>query len=75
MPPRAHDLKGWYHMASNQERKTSLWYVEYRAYGRLGYMGKIEAESGNDAIKKVREKVIGVNMIIGVWHDDEEDDE
>ena len=46
------------------------WYVEYRAYGKMGYMGGIEAETGNEAIKVVKAAIIGVNKIIGVWHDD-----
>ena len=51
----------------------ALWYVEYKAYGRPGYMGKIEAKDGNEAIQRVKEQVIGVNKIVGVWHDDEEE--
>lgn len=50
------------------------WYVEYRAYGKPGYMGKIEAETGNDAAQYVRDNVIGVNNITGVWHDDDEEE-
>ncbi len=49
------------------------WYIEYRAYGKLGYMGGIEAKDGNEAIERLKEKVIGVNRILGVWHDDEEE--
>lgn len=48
------------------------WYVEYKAYGRIGYMGGIEAETGNEAIEIVKSKVIGVSIILGVWHDEEE---
>jgi len=48
------------------------WYVEYIAYGKLGWMGGIEAKSGNEAIKIVRAHVIGINRICGVWPDDEE---
>lgn len=51
------------------------WYVEYKAYGKFGYMGKIEAEDGNKAIEIVKDKVIGVNRIIGVWHDDDDNEE
>lgn len=51
----------------------ALWYVEYKAYGQPGYMGKIEAKDGNEAIQRVKEQVIGVNKIVGVWHDDEEE--
>lgn len=47
------------------------WYVEYKAYGKFCYMGGIEANSGNEAIKIVKNLVIGVNRICGVWHDDE----
>lgn len=47
------------------------WYIEYKAYGKYCYMGGIEADSGNEAIEKVKANVIGVNKIIGVWHDDE----
>lgn len=50
------------------------WYVEYKAYGKFGYMGKIEAETGNEAIKKVKSAVIGVDRIVGVWHDDDTED-
>lgn len=53
----------------------SKWCVEYKAYGKWGYMDKIEAESGNEAIKVVRANIIGVNKILGVWHDDEEETE
>ena len=49
------------------------WYVEYVSYGKHCSMGKIEAESGNEAIEYVYEHVIGVNKIIGVWHDDDEE--
>ena len=51
----------------------SKWYVEYKAYGKMSYMGNIEAETGNEAIKIVKANVIGVNKIIGVWHDDTEE--
>lgn len=51
----------------------SKWYVEYKAYGKQGYMGKIEANSGKEAIQYVKDHVIGVNKIVGVWHDDEEE--
>lgn len=51
----------------------SLWYVEYVAYGRQGHMEQIEARSGNEAIQFVRNRVIGINRIIGVWHDDGEE--
>ena len=50
----------------------SKWYIEYRCYGKLAYMGGIEAESGNDAIEVLKSNVFGINCIIGVWHDDEE---
>jgi len=50
----------------------SKWYVEYKSYGKTGWISGIEAESGNDAIKYVKANIIGVNKIIGVWHDDEE---
>lgn len=50
------------------------WYVEYKAYGKPGYMGGIEAEDGNGAIEYVKAHVMGVNRIIGVWHDDEKED-
>lgn len=47
------------------------WYVEYKAYGKFGYMGNIEAKDGNAAIEYVKSRVIGVSKIIGVWHDDD----
>ena len=37
----------------------SKWYVEYKAYGKQGYMGGIEANSGNEAIAIVKANVIG----------------
>lgn len=49
------------------------WYVEYRAYGKIGHVGEIEAKDGNEAVKYVKEHIAGINKIIGVWHDDEED--
>ena len=52
----------------------SKWYIEYKAYGKFGYMGGIEATSGNEAIEILKSRVIGVNRICGVWHDDESDD-
>ena len=51
------------------------WYVEYVAYGKHGWMGGIEANSGNEAIKIVQARVIGINRICGVWHDDENEEE
>lgn len=51
----------------------SKWYVEYKVYGKFGHMNNIEAESGNEAIDYVKTHIIGVNRIIGVWHDDEEE--
>ena len=52
----------------------SKWYVEYVEYGQYKYMGQIEANTGNDAIKYVRDHVIGLNRIRGVWHDDIEEE-
>ena len=49
------------------------WYIEFVEYGEHRYMGGIEAPTGNDAIKKLRESVLGINRICGVWHDDEEE--
>lgn len=51
------------------------WYVEYVEYGKYKHMAKIEAKTGNDAIKYIRDHVIGLNRIRGVWHDDDEYDE
>ena len=53
----------------------SKWYVEYKAYGKMGYMGGIEANSGNEAIEILKSRVVGVNRICGVWHDDEDEEE
>lgn len=53
----------------------SKWYLEYKAYGKLGYMGGIEANSGNEAIEILKSRVVGVNRICGVWHDDENEEE
>lgn len=50
------------------------WYIEYKAYGKPAYMGGIEAKSGNEAIEVLKSKVIGVNKICGVWHDDENEE-
>ena len=47
----------------------SKWYVEYKAYGKMGYMGGIEA------IEILKSRVVGVNRICGVWHDDEDEEE
>ena len=49
----------------------TYWYVEYKAYGKQGYMGKIEAKDGKEAIEYVKSKVIGATNF-RVWHDDEE---
>lgn len=46
------------------------WYIEFVAYGVAGYMGGIEADSGNAAIEYLKAHVVGVSRIIGVWHDD-----
>lgn len=48
------------------------WYVEYKAYGKFGYMGKIEAADGKEAIEYVKSKVIGANWF-KVWHDDDDE--
>ena len=53
----------------------SKWYVEYKAYGKQGYIGGIDGNSGNEAVEIVKSRVIGVNRICGVWHDDEETEE
>ena len=50
----------------------SKWYIEYKAYGKYGQMGGIEANTGNEAIEVLKSRVIGVNRIIGVWHDDDQ---
>lgn len=39
----------------------SFWYVEYKAYGKLGYMDMIEARDGKEAIDIVKSKVIGAS--------------
>lgn len=49
------------------------WYVEYKAYGKQGYMGGIEAKDGKAAIEYVKEHVIGATHF-RVWHDDEGDE-
>ena len=36
-------------------------------------MGKIEADNGNEAIEYIKNNVIGVNKIVGVWHDDDDE--
>lgn len=50
------------------------WYVEYKAYGKQGYMGKIEAKDGKEAIEVVKSMVIGATRFM-VWHDDDDDEE
>ena len=62
-------------ITSGIKEVNMLWYIEYSAYGKRQHMGKIEAKSGNDAIKVLKSHVIGVNIIYGVWHDDDNDDE
>lgn len=47
------------------------WYVEYKAFGKFGYMEKIEAKDGKEAIEYVKSKVIGATKF-KVFHDDEE---
>ena len=48
------------------------WYIEYKAYGKRGFKSGIEAQTGNDAIDILKSNmVIGVNKILGVWHDDD----
>lgn len=37
----------------------SFWYVEYKVYGKLGYMDMVEAKDGKEAIEIVKSKVIG----------------
>ena len=51
------------------------WYVEYVEYGKYKHMGQIEANTGNDAIKYVRDHVLGLNRIRCVWHDDDIEEE
>lgn len=53
----------------------SKWYIEYKAYGKLGYLGGIEADNGNAAIEILKAHVIGITRICGVWHDDENEQE
>ena len=53
----------------------SKWYIEYRAYGKQGYMGDIDANSGNEAIEILKSRVIGVSRIICVLHDDDNEKE
>lgn len=51
------------------------WYVEYKTYNKFAFMGGIEAADGKGAIEYVKAHVMGVNRILGVWHDDEEEEE
>ena len=48
------------------------WYVEYRTYNRVEYMGGIEAEDGKGAIQYVKDHVIGATSFHNVQRDDEE---
>lgn len=34
--------------------KVNKWYVEYKAYGKRGYIAGIEAKDGKEAIKFVK---------------------
>ena len=51
----------------------STWYIEYKAYGKRGYMGGIEAKNGNEAIEILKSLIIGINCILCVWHDDKQE--
>lgn len=53
-------------------KPMSKWAVEYKAYGKTEWM-YLEAKDGNEAVKIVRRKVIGLNRICGVYHDDDEE--
>lgn len=50
----------------------SKWVVEYKEYGKTKWM-YLEAKDGNEAVKIVRSKVIGLNRICDVYHDDDEE--
>ncbi len=50
------------------------WYVEYKHYGKFGYIGGIEAEDGKAAIEYVKAHVIGAHSF-KVWHDDDEEED
>lgn len=50
------------------------WYVEYKTYNKFAFMGGIEAADGKGAIEYVKAHAMGVNRILGVWHDDEEEE-
>ena len=50
------------------------WYVEFRAYGKMKYMGGIVAKDGKEAIEYVKAHVIGANHF-KVWHDDDDENE
>lgn len=49
------------------------WYVEYKDYGKLRYMGKIEAKDGKEAIQYIKDNVCRVANSFKVWHDDDEE--
>ena len=51
----------------------SKWYVEYKAYGKFGYMSGIEAENGKEAIEVVKSKVIGATKFYVLRDEDEEE--
>ena len=51
----------------------SKWYVEYKTYGKQGYISGIEAKDGKEAIEYVKAHVIGA-VHFKVWHDDEQDE-
>lgn len=47
------------------------WYVEYRAYTKVEYMGGIEAKDGKGAIEYVKDHVIGACCFRNVQRDDD----
>ena len=49
------------------------WYVEYKAYGKIGYMSGIEAENGKEAIEIVKSKVIGATRFYVLREEDKEE--
>ena len=61
-------------MSNNNRLQRRLWYVEFRAYGKMKHMGGIVARDGKEAIEYVKAHVIGATCF-KVWHDDDDEND
>lgn len=50
------------------------WYVEFRCYGKMKYLGGIVAKDGKEAIQYIKDHFIGATSF-RVWHDDDEEED